>query len=83
MFERSIWQIKKVLLRVLPRPERKEMKRKMRNRHGVPRTLQLDYFGPNRHFIRNWLRKVIDTSHLEFVPRRFLYFWREPRFRMH
>ena len=58
------------------------MKRKMRNRHGVPRTLQLDYSGPNRHFIRNWLRKVIPRT-LNFVPRRFLYFWREPRFRMH
>ena len=43
---------------------------------------QLAYFGRNMHFIRNWLRQVIPRT-LNFVPRRFLYFWREPRFRMH
>ena len=48
------------------------MKRKMRNRHGVPRTLQLAYFGRNMHFIRNWLRQVIDTSHLKSCCKKIL-----------
>ena len=52
------------------------------NRHGVPTTFSWLTLGETCIlFAIGWGKWYLRT--LNFVPRRFLYFWREPRFRMH